>query len=166
MKTTHSFRIPTHWRPEQLQKGTESSCYPEPEQCVDMSQTISSWYRSTSCTSSISFPAKEFTFHIPSTSLHYQGSAQPVSCRSLPPGIAMHLTPMSFSVGGGRSGRLLYVISLGCVPPGPHGPRHNYLTLRKILSQAQLQEGVPVSLLQARFSSIIIRVYCTELRFV
>jgi len=53
------------------------SLVPEPVLCMKVSPTISSWYRSTSRTSSGSFPASEVTFQVPRTSRRCRGSARP-----------------------------------------------------------------------------------------
>ncbi len=63
------------------------SLVPEPVLCMEVSSDISCWYRSTSRTSSGSFPAREVMFHVLTTSLRCQGSAclNPRLC--LPPGL-------------------------------------------------------------------------------
>nr|XP_054589525.1 RNA-directed DNA polymerase from mobile element jockey isoform X1 [Nothobranchius furzeri] len=54
-------------------------------QCVEVSPTISSRYRSTSATSSGSFPASEVTFHVPKTSFLVRGLDRQGSRLGLPP---------------------------------------------------------------------------------
>ncbi|KAK9542918.1 hypothetical protein VZT92_000740 [Zoarces viviparus] len=63
------------------------SLLPEPMLCVEVSPTISSSYRSASCTSSGSFPSSEVTFHLPRASLCCRRSAHPGLPPDPPPGL-------------------------------------------------------------------------------
>jgi len=63
------------------------SLVPEPVLWVEVSPTVSSWYRSTFRTSSGSFPTSEVTFHAPRTSLRCLGSAHTGPRLCLPPGL-------------------------------------------------------------------------------
>jgi len=68
-------------------KPFSRSLVPEPALCMEVSPNISSWYRSTSHTSSGSFPASEVTFHVPRASLCCWRSAPPGPLPGLPPGL-------------------------------------------------------------------------------
>ncbi|XP_031734517.1 zinc finger protein 599-like [Anarrhichthys ocellatus] len=104
------------------------SLVPEPVLCTEVSPTISSWYRSTSRTSSGSFPEREVPFHVPRA--------------SLPPG--SHCTRpqcVSLRVVGPRCGGSIKFF-FGLCPPAPHVPRPGHLTLAGDLSsQVWFQKG-------------------------
>ncbi|KAK7930346.1 hypothetical protein WMY93_006741 [Mugilogobius chulae] len=75
---------------------------PEPELCVEVRPTISSRKRSTSCTSSGSFPASEVTFHVPSARDRVHGFGRLGTSPRPPPK---------------NTAPVLYGPSCGCVAP-------------------------------------------------
>ena len=143
----------TPWAaPEKERVQPLSRCLvPEPVLCVEVSPTISSWCRSTSRTSSVSFPASEVTFHIPRTSRRCWVSTRPGPRLCLPPG-SQCTRPLwlSLQVVSPQAPRCLFGLGLA----GPRGSRPGHQTLANELpSQVWLQKGAPDSLVWARWHS-------------
>ena len=131
----------------QLQHKTESQLLskklvPEPELCIQVRPTISSWYPSTSCTSSGSFTIRGITFYVPIVNFSNR----------------FHIAP---DIYGSSCGWWTHIRTDPCPlfrlsPTEPHGkkPRHQGLTYRP-LHQVLLQGGVLVSLQEGEQKSLI-----------
>ncbi len=142
---------PEWWRVHPLLR----SVVPEPQPCVEVIPTISSWNLSTSRTISGSFPASEVTFHVPRASFRVQGSG----CR----GPRLRLPPDPLSTGPLRS--LLQVVSPREGGPtsllrAEHGrtrgerPGHQALAYEP-QPRAWLQGGAPAAPCRATSRSLI-----------
>jgi len=126
------------------------SLVPEPALCLEVSPTRSSWYCSTSCTSSGSFPASEVTFHVPRASLCCRRSARPGPLPGQPPGL--HSTRrrcLSLWVVGPQGGCSMFFLQTE--PERPHKRKPGHQTLvGELPSWVWLREGALVSLVRVR----------------
>ena len=95
------------------------SFVPEPRLCMEVSPTISSWYRSTSRTSSGFSPPNEVTFHVPMASVTRIGSLGPPPMTATQ--ITLHQPPLNPPAGGEPTGGRAHVSHSGCAWPGPVG---------------------------------------------
>lgn len=146
-------------RPQPLSRNL----IPEPEQCAEVSPTISSWFYSTSCTGSGSYSTKEVSFHVPLNPSVPTGLSMPSflpfpATRSImhdpdvnPYRWWAHWADAPFSL------HLHWCYYFRLCPTGPHGPRPSHQMLASELpSHAWLLKDALVSLYRVKFSSTLL----------
>ncbi|KAK7877097.1 hypothetical protein WMY93_032177 [Mugilogobius chulae] len=147
----HTMGNPEKWSVQPLSRVM----VPEPKLCVEVRPTISSRNRSTSRTSSGSFPASEVTFHVPAPETVCMAW---VVRGALPDRRPKHTAPDPYgpSYGWWACGKVAPRCLFGLGPAGSRGQRPGHQALAcELPPQAWLQDGAPVTPIRATLRFLV-----------